>query len=286
MTTPSDHFDDPALRSAVKRLYEGGSAPEALRQRVQELLCSQPTSSSLPPSLPPPKKTYRISDWRWPTLALAAAAVFIVGFAGLYVHNHRQPGKTGPVGAAGAAGGESRIDHEILVALVKTHDQCSCLSDYELRDLPKKDVKAIARAMGRKLHDRILAANLVEDGWQLRNAAICKVGDRPAAHIFYVRGGQTMSVFSVPNAPKGTCFDCGIDRELVDNHVLAGFASKGRIYCMVGYCPKNDLKLEEVASLLERHRGEVVDQAGEDGHAVRMEGSEFGEKGSGGMGYR
>lgn len=258
-----------------------------LRQRVQGLFGSQPASSPPQQFLPssPPRTTYRISDWRWPTLALAAAAVFIVGFAGVYVHHHRQPGKTGPAGVAGTAGSESRIDHDILVDLVKTHDQCS-ISDHDMRDLPKKDVKAIAKAMGRKLHDRILAANLVEDGWQLRGAAICKVGNRPAAHILYTRGGQTMSVFSVPNVPKGTCFDCGIDQEMVEDHMLAGFASKGRIYCMVGYCPKHELKLEEVASLLERHRGDVVDQAGEDGHAARTEGAGIGEQGSGGVAYR
>src|SRR5256885_11142541 len=48
----------------------------------------------------------------------------------------------------------------------------------------------------------------------------------------------------------------GIGREIINDHMVAGFAKTGGVYCMVGSCPHKTLRLEEIQQLLKKHQAD------------------------------
>lgn len=244
MNTDFEPFDDPALKAAMKRLYAHEAAPAALRTRIAGLLSGQPAiMPASGQSYRPTRHSLLLAFWRRPALQ-AVAAGFVIGVIGLvvavYLMNLRR--SQGP-------------DYQTLVSLIRTHDAFCSDASHSTDDLPAKDLHLIARTISSKLHDPVFAADLQEDGWQFKGARICSVGTQRSAHMMFAKQGLRMSVFSMP-APN-----CGSQRRIfkreVDGHMVAGFTSKGRLYCLVGTCPKHKLRLDEVASLLEKHQDEL-----------------------------
>lgn len=242
MSTDPGQFEDPVLQTAVKRLYAQERAPAALRERIAATMAGTAGETSM-------RLDRRPSGWislfTQPYGLALAASLAVVAIAGAYMAWLR------PVSA-------SDIGQTTLAAMVQTHDRCCEHADHFMAGIPKDGCRSAGEAIQRQLRETVLAANLVTDGWEYRGAGICPVGEVRSAHLVYARGEQRLSVFSLPASLCSEAKEGNICVKEVNGHVIAGLVRTGGVYSMVGHCPKNSLKAEEIVSLFERHQGEMV----------------------------
>lgn len=247
MSTQEDCAEDPVIKGAVRAIYGRHRAPDEFRARMVGMLRSAPQ----PPQwnvgtmlLGMWQRLARLAGgWRGPT-AMAAALMF--GFAGIRA-GFGQPARVS-------------IGQSLVRALVETHDRCCLRQSHITPGIPQTSLKLVGQAISRRLRQSVLAADLAKDNWLFRGAAVCEVAGRRSAHLLFTREGQTLSVFSIPD-PLSPVRDCALEGGVWADHAVAGFVKRGRVYCMVGHCPRGSLGPGEVASLLERHRGDLVDDA-------------------------
>src|SRR5258706_5440776 len=231
MGSPLDQFDAPELKTAVRRLYAAERAPAGLRQRVESILRAEQASSR-------PMRIERAVIWQ-----RAAAAIIVMGLTGLtcrasYERRH-------PVG------------DQALLAMVKTHDRCCKDSNaHRWNSIPQNDFVLMGQNMASRIKEPVLATE-VGDGWIFVGAAMCWVGDKQSAHLVYRRDGQWLSIFSIPASSCEKVRDGGFGSERINDHMSAGFAHTGGVYCMVGSCPQKNLQLDEIQQLLKKHQTDL-----------------------------
>ena len=244
-----DRFEDPGLKTALKRIYGAERAPAELRERLMRSLAeasplsplSQSTIFTDRPIQPPPIRQH---FWSFPSFR-AAAAVFLVALAGLTwfaVNTSASP-----------------IQQDALLAMIQTHDHCcgdEHQDDHQLPGVPTTDLALVGRTLGKELNQPVWVPDLSEEGWQLASAAICTVGAKKSSHLIYQKGQNKLSVFSMSgqgcSSKDGAC-----GREL-QSHVIAGLARGGSVHCVVGYCPEGKIKQEDVNKILRDHESELV----------------------------
>jgi hypothetical protein len=233
MGAPLDQFDAPELKTAVRRLYAAERAPAGLRQRVESILRADQATSR-------PMRIGRAAIWQW-----AVAATILVGLTGLIMRVSYE--RSHPVGG------------QTLLAMVKTHDFCCREGNpHRHRDIPQDNFVLMGQTMAGKIKEPVLAAEL-DNGWKFVGAAMCPVNGKPSAHLIYRRDGQFLSIFSIPASSCEKVRDGGFGAEKINDHMIAGFAHTGGVYCMVGSCPKKNLLLDEIQQLLERHKGDLIE---------------------------
>jgi hypothetical protein len=233
MGSPLDQFDAPELKSAVRRLYATERAPAGLRHHVESILRAEAISAR-------PLRISRAPIWQW-----AAAAVILIGLAGLIVRVSYE--RSHPVG------------NQTLVGMVRTHDYCCREGNtHRHRDIPQESFVAMGQTLASKIKEPVLAAD-VGNGWNFVGAAMCQVNGKPSAHLVYRRNGQWLSIFSLPASSCEKVRDGGFGGEKINDHMIAGFARTGGVYCMVGSCQNKDLQLDEIKKLLEKHQGDLIE---------------------------
>jgi hypothetical protein len=224
-------FEAPELKLAVKRMYGGERAPLGLRQRVETILAA-------PVARPARMRIERPVMWQW-----AAAAMIMVGLGGLVARVNWE--RHHPVGG------------QTLAAMVKIHDYCCREGNkHQQKEIPQESFALIGQTMAQKLEKPVLAANL--EGWKFVGAAMCPINGKNSAHLVYHRGGQRLSVFSLPASACDKVREGGSGCEVISDHVVAGFAKTGGVYCIVATCPQKKLEREEIQQLLQKHRGNLV----------------------------
>jgi hypothetical protein len=92
------------------------------------------------------------------------------------------------------------------------------------------------------------------EGWQFKGAGLCRIENAPAAHLLFVRGAETISIFSLP-APA-TCHDSAYS-EMIAQHPVLGFTQQGALYCVVGSAPGGALTLSALEPVAERMRSSL-----------------------------
>lgn len=248
---PTEQFDDPELKLAVRQAWGGQSTPEELRRRVLQAMAGH--SANPLPSRPPLKihrsqlrqTAFRLQFQHRPVMRLVAA-VFLVALVGVAIH-----------ATLNSVHDEAEIDHATLISMVRTHDTC-CNEHANPDTDANADVTLIGHVLGQRLQQHVFAPRLAEEGWRFHGAAICPVGERRSAHIVFARNEQRLSVFSFVARDYATAKVARCSKA-VENHIIAGMVNSGEIHCMVGYCPNGGLQQREVNELFERHRGEIVD---------------------------
>ena len=233
MGSPLDQFDAPELKTAVRRLYAAERAPAGLRNRVESILRTEQAASR-------PMRIYNAVMWQQ-----AAAAVILVGLTGLILRANFE--RKHPVG------------NQTLLAMVRTHDYC-CRNGNTHRwtNIPQTDFVLMGQTMASTIKEPVLAAD-IGDGWSFVGAAMCPVGDKQSAHLVYRRNGQWLSIFSIPASSCQKVRNGGFGGERINDHMVAGFAHTGGVYCMVGSCPKGALQLDEIKQLLKKHQGDLIE---------------------------
>jgi anti-sigma factor RsiW len=257
-------FDDPALKVALKRACSPRKAPDSLRARIQAVVAREAAAPAMRLADPDEPADVigtigRPRQWWGYRLAVAAVLLLALGAPVYYFGFHDTGG--------GPAQHAYPVSDAGMSSLVKRHDGCGKgHPQHHMLEAPADNFAAIGKELSAKLGYPVLVADLRDDGWKFRGAAICPVNDQAkAAHLIFDRDGQTLSVFTIPAsacggkaAKDGDCYCCEKDQ-----HPMAGFIQKGVLYTMVVHCPSGAINKDEVAQLLRKHRNDIVALADE-----------------------
>ena len=240
-------FSDPGLRSAVCRAWEGEHAPQRLRARVGRLLATAPSVDQ------PAVEHSAWERWQGRVYGLAAAAVFLlgIGLLVLYYQGVFDPAAPGRGAYAMRVILPTKAPMPITLAqsMVATHTSCGKLPTHELvSDLPTRSFRALSVKLTSDLGFPVMARGLGSD-WTFKGAGECVIGRLQGAHLVFVRGEETISVFSLPascmmGVRPGAHFD-----GTVQGHQVAGFSRGGAIYAVVASSPTGPVKSGMVNSI-------------------------------------
>jgi hypothetical protein len=231
MAFPQTQFDDPALKSALQRVWGGDAASPALRRRIEKSLDQQKWAEQ---SI--------LRRWRAPLTGLAAAAVLAVVFSMSAVVATQNRDRTVPTWFADA--------------VVAAHDRCVAedLKNPEAHgrkiDFANRDeVRAVRSSLNRQIGYPVMVYSPGKD-WKLDGARVCTVGNIPAAHLMFTRGKETLSIFSISAGAlyNDRSVPDGVRYAQVDKgHGVAGFTYGGALHCVVGNSPEKSNKVELAA---------------------------------------
>src|SRR5258706_541696 len=183
-------------------------AIDGLSQEYQSVLGAEQATSR-------PMRIERAVIWQ-----RAAAAIIVLGLTGLIFRASYE--RRHPVG------------DQTLLAMVKTHDRCCKDSNaHRWNSIPQNDFVLMGQNMASRIKEPVLATD-IGDGWTFVGAAMCWVGDKQSAHLVYRRNGQWLSIFSIPASSCERVRDGGLGCQQIKDHMVAGFARTGGVYCMVG----------------------------------------------------
>jgi hypothetical protein len=253
MEPPVPDFNDPALKTALRRALPKDRAPESLRQRIAALASSQSAANSAPAptmrlagqassALAEPKS---IPLFRRQWFRLAAAAVFAIAavLTAIFIQNR---GDT--------ASPEYAIANSVYKGMVAVHEQRKSGTTSADTITTLASAAQLSKILGRP----VFAPDLAKDGWTFQGGAVRNVGSLPSAQLFFTRGKATLSVLSLPasaasKAKDGSTYDISFQ-----GTPIAGFVKQGGLFCIVGQGDDQPLSTADVKALLEKHRGEIV----------------------------
>jgi hypothetical protein len=233
---PDQFSDDPALKAALRRALDQEAAPAALRNRILALTAEPSAEAAAPPrSLKMPRRS--------PLFRFAVAAVLVIGFGALgYRIWQMNQGPTYDPGLTQALYKEM-VDVHAARGAQTTPDQVTTL--------------AAAGALSKSIDRPVLVADLTRDGWTFQGAGVRKVAEHQAAQLYFTKGKEAISVFSLPaSAAKGAHDDTDYVKDF-NGSPIAGFTHGKGLYCIVGSSPDDSLQVAEVKRLLAEHRGEI-----------------------------
>lgn len=267
MTEADDQFDDPALRSAVARAAGREAAPPELRRKVEALFAgaataaaatgagatakasagsTSPTTSDTAASRPAAPARDRFgADAPFKLIAAAAMVLLAVGLMVVQIRSEFFP----PLPQRAAADSAS-FPATLGQMLVRSHDQCGKLADHHL--VPGDDFAALRVSLAAQGGVSVFA-DAIGDGWTFKGAGLCRVDQHKTAHLLFARGGEVISVFSLP--PPPLCSSGGATyEELRDHHALAGFVHGGALYCVVGSRASGDMAQSQLQPVVAKVR--------------------------------
>jgi len=235
---PNQFTEDPALKAALRRALDQEAAPAALRNRILALTgesAAQTTQAARPLKMPQ----------RSPLFRFAVAAVLVIGFGALGYRIWQM--NQGPVYDRGTV-----LSQELYKAMVDTHVARGA------QTTPDQVTTLVAAGELSKSIDRpVFVADLTHDGWTFQGAGVRKVGEHQAAQLYFTRGKEAISVFSLPASAATNSRD---DEDYVkdfNGSPIAGFTHGKGLYCIVGSSSDDSLQVGEVKRLLDEHRGEI-----------------------------
>ena len=240
-------FDDPGLKSAVRRTTGREAAPPQLRARVQSLLAAEgvaiagqvdhgrsngqlkitDSAAQTSTSSPARSRGFRLDRSSWRVVAAAACVLLALGFMFYEIHQTFFPSSPYVAGGGGAV---TAVPASLVLDMTRTHDNCSKLPDHH--KIPGNDPLALKEKLSAGASVTASTISLGAD-WTFKGAGVCKVGDKDAAHLLWVRGDEYVSLFSLA-APE----DCGYGaqeyKDIYEKHLVTGFRQGNALYCLVG----------------------------------------------------
>ena len=255
--------DDPALREAIRRACGRERAPEHLRQSIVALMAQpasalpQPDAGAARPAAPATAQASRralraSSLFSIRSLAAAAVVLIAIGVIAVEVRNEFFPAATTSVASVPHV---MQFPMSFAIEMVRTHENCAKLPDHHLA-AAGSDFDALRDSLSKEEGIKVFAAALGDD-WQFKGAGICRIGDKPAAHLLFARGDERVSVFSMPYSPDYGD-EGGSYAETVDHAAITGFANAGALYCVVGNkSTGGDMAMKEVKPLLAKVRSSL-----------------------------
>jgi len=207
------HFDDPALKAALKQTWGGERAPVSLRQAIGEIAFdARPVPIRLPRFLRP----------------LAAAAVLAVGVSCLaFQATKMRPSISMPKPWISL---HAPLEEQLAVR----HDTCAAATGHRLAGLIQTDFVQFKSQVTNAL--RISAVTeALGAGYKFQGASVCQLNDHvQAAHLLFKRGNEWLSIFSMP-ANVTADFKSGSRYQGMDGkHKMLGFVEDGNFYCVIG----------------------------------------------------
>lgn len=239
----SDNFDDPALKSAIRRVWGKETAPPLLAQRIRAAAQSGPRGWMLRP-IP--------RSW---LVGVAAAAVIVVGI-GIYYSQRPAPSPNG----GGIVTPANELQATLADQLVDRHEKCCAVSDHHMPGFSHDDFPLMGKQLTTVLGFPVLAVDL-KGNWNFHGASICPVGPTQirSGHLVFERGDRTfVSIFSLPKN-YDSCRTAPFEMQQIDaKHPMAGFLTASAFYCIVGSSKDGSLTLDDVRSIRDQLRSDVA----------------------------
>ena len=240
-------FDEPSLKGAVQRAWGSERSPQRLRARVSRLIA---TAASVD-QVPAPVSTWE--RWQERVYGLAAAAVLILGIGLLVLYYQgafesnvaRFAGPVQPIGMPS----KTPMPISLAQSMVATHNACGKLHDHRLvDDLPANNYRALSVKLTSDLGFPVIARGLGPE-WTFRGAGECSVGDLRGSHLLFVRGDESISVFSLPSSCMMGIRPGAQFEGPVQGQPVAGFSRGGAVYAFVGSSAGASLTTEAVTAI-------------------------------------
>ena len=227
MDEVQEQFEDPALRSAIRRACAKQPAPWGLREKVSAMMASAAAPVASPESHVPDYAP-RPSGWRLsrPSSKLVAAAA--VAFLGLGIAGYQFYETFGDMFVTHAPPPPAKFEDSFATSIVRAHQNCAKLNDHHI--VPGEDFDALRMQLSTSIGIKIFAAAL-GDGFAFKGAGMCKVGEVNAVHMFFTRGDEQVSIFSMP-MEQVSCHPATY-AQTVGDQVLAGFTEGNGLYVVV-----------------------------------------------------
>ena len=261
-------FEDPGFRSAVRRAVGRQPAPASLRVKVISLLAAEaaagaggngaaraePAHAEPTPAGSPPRPGRGLSIGRdtWRTLAAAACVILAVGWMGLRIRSEFFPPR--PLADAGTPGSITAIPASLVLEVVRTHDNCAKLPDHH--KIPGDDPEKLRERLTAEAGVTASAVSLGAD-WKFRGAGICKVGQKQAAHLQFVRADEYISIFSM-TATDECGYGADAYSDVLEKHPVAGFRHRDALYCVVASAGTRDLTKDAIEPVLQKVQGSLA----------------------------
>jgi hypothetical protein len=244
-------FEDPALRSAIRRVWSGQSAPPELHRQLADIAARQ--SAPTPPAARPGSgalgSAAAIRWYRHPAFSLAAAAIVLVAVGVMTIKSTLRPEPT----PASETLPESLADNLIL-----RHDACCRAPDHHMPGLPRNDLQAIAVALRGRLGFPVMSGEPSAAPWQFAGASICDIGATAGAHLIFKQPNQDISIFSLPISVDPKLAGKGQFALVDSGHPIAGFATQDALYAVVGSSTDDSLSLAAVTAMCDHLRPLVI----------------------------
>jgi len=237
---PNQFTEDPALKAALRRALDQEAAPAALRNRILALSAESSTEAAEPP------RSLKMPQQRSPLFRFAVAAVLVIGFGALGYRiwqMNQPPAIYNPLVAIPQALYQEMVNVHAARGAQTTPDEVSTFAD--------------AAKLGQSIQRPVFVADLTRDGWTFQGAAVRKVGSDMAAQLYFTKGKEAISVFSLPASAAPAARDDQDYDKVFNGSPIAGFTHGKGLYCIVGSSPDDSLQVTEVKRLLAEHRGEI-----------------------------
>jgi hypothetical protein len=228
MRSQENENDDAGFRAALRRAMSPERAPVALRMRVEALFDAQ---RDIAPSVPR-RWRMRIGPINWRLTGAAAAVLLAVGFMSYQIREAFFPNLF-TFSRPAAAPVVSQLPLSFAMAMTRAHDHCAKLADHHL--LAGEDFAALSAQLNEAQGIAAFAAP-VGEGWKFKGAGICEVDAMRTAHLLFVRGERSLSVFSMPT--PAVCGGGATEfQQTVENHAIRALRRGDALYVIVASSP-------------------------------------------------
>jgi hypothetical protein len=146
------------------------------------------------------------------------------------------------------------IPNSVYKGMVKTHEDRKNQAGEGDTITSLAAAKDLSKALGRP----VFAADLTRDGWTFQGGAVRDVASFKAAQLFFAKGKATLSVLSLPASAATTAKDGSTYDIIFQGTPIAGFVKQGGLFCIVGQSEDGSLTVDDVKTLLQKHRDELV----------------------------
>lgn len=233
MSRDEYQFDDPALKSALKRAFQMQIAPDELRRRIAHLA-----------SVGGIGRPMRI--WR-SILKGSIAAAILFAIAGLLSWEYGLFDRPSQRVAYGTMG---QLPPEVAQQMIHRHEEMASMSQPHQLTSSHDNLSQVRQELQQKLGAiKMAGLELGDPGWEFRGARLTAVAGQAAAELLYEwhgPGEQRVSIFILSAPPSCAGYGTGDYSLVSDGHPISGFLQGGGLYCVVGSSADGSLKPLEV----------------------------------------
>lgn len=223
-----ESFDDPKLKSAVKRVWGGASASTELRARISVLLRESGADMRIGSGASQPALWgVSFGSRQWMGFGIAAAILLCFGCL---------------------TWGPERFPETTASDMVARHDACLGAPDHHMvAGVAPDDFHGLGENLSGQLKIPVISTPLA--GWKFAGAGPCPIWGHATAHYLYRNGDKSLSVFSIPTSDMALKITTGEYTATVGTHKLAGFVKDGGLYCVLAESSDGSVSADDAREL-------------------------------------
>ncbi len=237
-------FDDPALKTALRRAYGSETAPPALRRRITSQLAEASAAHK-------PVRWFGSKPLK--TLLAACLAIVAVGVAAYQIRENVFPPE--PPVSSSSYGYNTDLPATFASEMSEAADDAA---ESNTSAFPVTNPASLASTLGNQIGVPVLAVADLGNGWHLRSACTESICNIKSASLVYVRNSRPIVLISIRasavyQAPNGAVYS-----QTVGDHLLSGFHHGTGLYCLVAHQAKGGPTLADLNAMRDRLRQSSV----------------------------